>query len=54
MTLFNLPNPARMHRAPMLVLGAECDPIIPPSLTDNDRTHAWGQKPAYFPAWGTA
>jgi pimeloyl-ACP methyl ester carboxylesterase len=34
MTLFNLPQPSRMHRAPMLVLGAELDPIIPPSLTE--------------------
>jgi pimeloyl-ACP methyl ester carboxylesterase len=34
MTLFNLPQPSRMYRAPMLVLGAECDPIIPPSLTE--------------------
>lgn len=34
MTLFNLPQPSRMHRAPILVLGAECDPIIPPSLVE--------------------
>lgn len=34
MTLFNLPQPSRMHRPPMLVLGAECDPIIPPMLTE--------------------
>ncbi len=34
MTLFNLPQPSRMHRAPLLVLGAELDPIIPPSLTE--------------------
>ena len=34
MTLFDLPQPSRMRRAPLLVLGAECDPIIPPSLTD--------------------
>lgn len=34
MTMFNLPQPARMHRPPMLVIGAECDPIIPPALTE--------------------
>lgn len=31
MTLFNLPHPSRMHRPPMLVLGAEFDHLIPPS-----------------------
>lgn len=31
MTLFNLPQPARMHRPPMLVLGAEHDHLIPPA-----------------------
>lgn len=31
MTLFNLPHPGRMHRPPMLVLGAEHDHLIPPS-----------------------
>ncbi|MDP2869698.1 alpha/beta hydrolase [Methyloversatilis sp.] len=34
MTLFDLPQPSRMRRAPLLVLGAEYDPIIPPSLTE--------------------
>ncbi|MFT4173609.1 MAG: alpha/beta fold hydrolase [Rhodocyclaceae bacterium] len=29
MTLFSLPNPARMYRPPMLVLGAEHDTLIP-------------------------
>jgi non-heme chloroperoxidase len=31
MTLFNLPQPARMHRPPMLILGAEHDHLIPPA-----------------------
>lgn len=31
MTLFNLPHPARMHRPPMLILGAEHDALIPPA-----------------------
>ncbi|MBS0544165.1 MAG: alpha/beta fold hydrolase [Proteobacteria bacterium] len=30
MTLFNLPQPARMHRPPMLILGAQHDHLIPP------------------------
>ncbi len=30
MTLFNLPYPGRMHRPPMLVLGASHDQLIPP------------------------
>jgi pimeloyl-ACP methyl ester carboxylesterase len=29
MTLFNLPQPARMHRPPMLIVGAEHDQLIP-------------------------
>lgn len=32
MSLFNLPRPARMHRPPMLVLGAAHDNLIPESL----------------------
>jgi len=31
MTLFNLPLTTRMHRPPMLVLGAEHDHLVPPS-----------------------
>ncbi|TAH47579.1 MAG: alpha/beta fold hydrolase [Betaproteobacteria bacterium] len=30
MTLFNLPQPTRMHRPPMLILGAQHDHLIPP------------------------
>lgn len=32
MTLFNLPNPARVAAVPMLVLGSEHDELIPPNL----------------------
>ena len=32
MTLFNLPNPLRVQRTPLLVLGAERDHLIPPAL----------------------
>jgi pimeloyl-ACP methyl ester carboxylesterase len=51
MTLFNLPQPARMHRVPTLVLGAECDPIIPPSLTDMT-ARAMGVSARLFPGMG--
>jgi non-heme chloroperoxidase len=37
MSLFNLPQPARMHRVPMLILGAEHDALIPP-----DQVHMTG------------
>jgi len=32
MTLFNLPHPSRLANVPLLVLGAEHDHLIPPSL----------------------
>lgn len=51
MTLFNLPQPARMHRPPMLLLGAECDPIIPPALTEMT-ARALGVLPHVFPGMG--
>lgn len=34
MTLFNLPHPARVAKLPLLVLGAEFDHLIAPSLVD--------------------
>jgi pimeloyl-ACP methyl ester carboxylesterase len=34
MTLFNLPHPSRMANIPLLVLGAEHDHLIPPSLVE--------------------
>lgn len=38
MTLFNLPRTDKMHKAPMLVLGAEYDMLIPP-----DQVHSTAQ-----------
>lgn len=51
MTLFNLPQIARMHRPPMLVLGAACDPIIPPPLVDMTAA-ALGVPARMFPGMG--
>jgi len=34
MTLFNLPHITRMHRPPMLVLGAEHDHLVPASMVE--------------------
>lgn len=51
MTLFNLPRPSRMNRSPALVLGAECDPIIPPALTEMT-ARAMGVEPKIFPGMG--
>ena len=34
MTLFNLPHPSRLAKLPLLVLGAECDHLIPSSLVE--------------------
>lgn len=34
MSGFDLPRPARMHRPPMLILGAEHDALIPPAQVD--------------------
>lgn len=34
MTLFDLPRPGRMKSVPMMVMGAECDHLIPPALVD--------------------
>lgn len=38
MSLFNLPRPARMHRPPMLVMGAAHDNLIPESLVRQTAT----------------
>lgn len=35
MSCFDLPSPARMHRPPMLVLGAEHDNLVPASQTQH-------------------
>lgn len=34
MTLFNLPHPSHVAKVPLLVLGAECDHMIPASLVE--------------------
>jgi len=34
MTLFNLPHPSRLQRAPLLVLGGQLDQLIPASLVE--------------------
>ncbi len=41
MTLFNLPHPSRVNRAPLLVLGGQMDQLIPASLVEmTARTYA--------------
>ena len=41
MTLFNLPHPSRVTQSPLLVLGGECDQLIPASLVEmTARTYA--------------
>lgn len=51
MSLFNLPQPGRMHRPPMLVLGAQHDALIPP-----DQVHmtalTYGEQAEIFPNVG--
>jgi non-heme chloroperoxidase len=51
MTLFNLPQPGRMHRPPMLILGASHDHLLPP-----DQVHmtarTYGQEAEIFPDMG--
>lgn len=51
MTLFDLPAPHRMHRVPMLVLGAEHDSLIPSSqVALTARTY--GTRAEVFPGMG--
>ncbi|HRP65294.1 MAG TPA: alpha/beta fold hydrolase [Thauera sp.] len=51
MSLFNLPHPARMHQAPMLILGASHDALIPA-----DQVHmtaaTYGRRAEIFPDMG--
>ena len=51
MSLFNLPQPARMHQPPMLILGARHDALIPP-----DQVHmtasTYGRQAEIFPDMG--
>ncbi|MDD5296251.1 MAG: alpha/beta hydrolase [Rhodocyclaceae bacterium] len=51
MTLFNLPRPRHMHRPPMLVLGAELDHLIPPTLVDMT-ARTYGLEAEIFPQMG--
>ena len=50
MSLFNLPQPARMHRVPMQILGAEHDALIPPDQA-HDR-HDSGRRAEILPGMG--
>ncbi len=51
MTLFNLPQPRRMYKPPMLVLGAELDHLIPPTLVDMT-ARTYGLEAEIFPHMG--
>lgn len=51
MTLFNLPQPARMHRPPMLILGAEHDHLIPPDQVYMTAT-TYGRQAEIVPGLG--
>jgi len=51
MTLFDLARPARMRRPPLLVLGAEHDPLIPPALVEMTAT-AYGVEACIVPRIG--
>ena len=51
MSMFSLPNPARMRRPPMLVLGAAEDQLIPVSDVENTGK-AYGVTPQIFPDMG--
>ncbi len=51
MTLFNLPHPSRVTRSPLLVLGAERDHLIPPSLVQMTAM-TYGVEAEIFPDLG--
>lgn len=51
MTFFNLPNPLRMHRPPMLVLGAQYDQLIPADLVEMT-ARTYGVEAEIFPDLG--
>lgn len=51
MTFFNLPRLARERCPPMLVLGAECDILVPPSQVE-EAARAYGTEAEIFPAMG--
>lgn len=51
MSLFSLPQPARMHRPPMLILGAEHDALIPPDQVHMTAT-TYGRQAEIIPGMG--
>lgn len=51
MTLFNLPRPSHMAHPPMLVLGAEFDHLIPPSMVEMS-ARTYGVEAEIFPDMG--
>ena len=51
MTLFNLPRPSRMAHVPLLVLGAEHDHLIPPTVVDMT-ARTYGLEAEIFPDMG--
>ena len=51
MTLFNLPQVSRVANSPLLVLGAECDHLIPASLVEMT-AHTYGVAAEIFPNMG--
>lgn len=51
MTLFNLPQPGRMHQPPMLILGAEHDMLIPSDQVQMTAT-TYGGEAEIFPGMG--
>lgn len=53
MTLYNLPDTSRVYRAPMLVLGAQCDSLISPGQVQMT-ADAYGTHPEIFLNMGHA
>ena len=51
MTFFNLPQLRRTRCPPMLVLGAECDILVPPSQAEQAASY-YGTEAEIFPAMG--
>lgn len=51
MTLFNLPHPGRMAKAPLLVIGTEHDHLIPASLVEMT-ARTYGVAAEIFPGMG--
>jgi non-heme chloroperoxidase len=51
MTFFNLPQLRRERRPPLLVLGAECDILVPPSQAEQAAEY-YGTEAEIFPAMG--